>query len=155
MTDRRPLTRAAAEQPPPLGWPTSHRKGRLHVGIGGWLHLGISDACPGISIHVVLDNYGSHKHPKVRAWLERHPRWTFHFTPTSASWLNAVESFFARLTQRRLDRGVFHSLVDLQAAIIRYLVEHNAKPSPLVWTADPDAIIVAAKRGYQTLDSIH
>ena len=61
-------------------------------------------------VHVVLDNYGSHKHPKVRAWLERHPRWTFHYTPTSASWLNAVETFFARLTQRRLKRGVFHSL---------------------------------------------
>jgi hypothetical protein len=97
-------------------------------------------------VHVVLDNYGSHKHPKVRAWLGH---------PTSASWLNAVESFFARLTQRRLKRGVFHSLVDLQAAINRYLVEHNAKPRPFVWTADPDTIIAAAKRGYQTLDSIH
>ena len=106
-------------------------------------------------VHVVLDNYGSHKHPKVRAWLERHPRWTFHYTPTSASWLNAVETFFARLTQRRLKRGVFHSLVDLQAAINRYLAEHNTKPKPFVWTADPDVIIAAAKRGYQTLDSIH
>jgi hypothetical protein len=70
-------------------------------------------------------------------------------------WLNAVESFFARLTRRRLERGVFHSLVDLQAAINRYLVEHNTKPKPFVWTADPDRIIAAAKRGYQTLDSIH
>jgi transposase len=106
-------------------------------------------------VHVVLDNYGSHKHPRVRAWLERHPRWTFHYTPTSASWLNAVETFFARLTQRRLRRGVFHSLVDLQAAINRYLAEHNRRPRPFVWTADPDAIIAAAKRGYQMLDSIH
>ena len=64
----------------------------------------------------ILDNYAAHKHPKVRAWLARHPRWTFHFTPTSCSWLNAVESFFATLTSRRLKRGVFHSLVDLQAA---------------------------------------
>ena len=78
----------------------------------------------------ILDNYASHKHPKVRAWLDRHPRWTFHFTPTSASWLNAVEGFFAKLTKRRLKRGVFHSLVDLQAAINRYLAEHNQAPNP-------------------------
>ena len=65
-------------------------------------------------IHAILDNYAAHKHPKVRAWLTRHPRWTFHFTPTSCSWLNAVETFFATLTRRRLQRGAFHSLVDLQ-----------------------------------------
>src|SRR5262245_61965523 len=70
-------------------------------------------------VHVILDNYASHKHPKVLAWLARHPRWTFHFTPTSASWLNAVEGFFAKLTNRRLKRGGLHSLVDLQAAINR------------------------------------
>ena len=80
-------------------------------------------------IHVVLDNYAAHKHPKVRDWLDRHPRWTFHFTPTSSSWLNAVEGFFAKLTRRRLKRGVFHSLVDLQAAINSYLAEHNQAPS--------------------------
>jgi hypothetical protein len=82
-----------------------------------------------------------HKHPKVRAWLARHPRWTFHFTPTSCSWANAVETFFAALTRRRLQRGVFCSLVDLQAAINRYLGEHNRKPKPFVWTADPNRII--------------
>jgi len=113
------------------------------------------DIPAGKLVHVVLDNYGSHKHPKVRAWLSRHPRWTFHFTPTSASWLNAVEGFFARLSNRRLRRGVFPSLVDLQAAINRYLAEHNQSPKPFVWTADPDAIIAAASRGYQVLDSIH
>ena len=113
------------------------------------------DIPAGKLVHVVLDNYGSHKHPKVRAWLSRHPRWTFHFTPTSASWLNAVEGFFAKLSNRRLRRGVFHSLVDLQAAINRYLAEHNQSPKPFVWTADPDAIIAAASRGYQVLDSIH
>jgi transposase len=113
------------------------------------------DIPAGRVIHVILDNYGSHKHPKVRAWLARHPRWTFHFTPTSASWLNAVEGFFAKLTRRRLQRGVFHSLVDLQAAINRYLAEHNDSPKPFAWTADPDCIIAAANRGYQVLDSIH
>ena len=71
-------------------------------------------------VHVILDNYAAHKHPKVRAWLDRHQRFTFHFTPTSCSWLNAVEGFFAKLT-RRLKRGVFHSVVDLQAAINRYV----------------------------------
>ena len=82
-------------------------------------------------VHVVLDNYATHKHPKVLAWLARHPRWTFHFTPTSASWLNAVEGFFAKLTKRRLKRGVFPSLVDLQAAINRFLAETNPRtPSP-------------------------
>jgi hypothetical protein len=67
-------------------------------------------------VHVILDNYATHQHQKVRAWLTRHPRWTFHSTPTSSSWLNAVGGFFAKLTRRRLKRGVFHSLVDLQAA---------------------------------------
>ena len=107
------------------------------------------------AVHVVLDNYAPHKHPKVRAWLVRHPRWTFHFTPTSASWLNAVEGFFSALTRRRLKRGVFCSLVDLQAAINRFLAEHNQKPKPFTWTADPDKIIAAVKRGYQALDSFH
>jgi transposase len=106
-------------------------------------------------VHVILDNYGSHKHPKVRAWLGRHPRFVFHYTPTSASWLNAVEGFFAKLTKRRLIRGAFRSLVDLQAAINSFLVETNENPKPFVWTADPDKIIAAVKRGHQALDSIH
>jgi len=106
-------------------------------------------------IHVVLDNYAAHKHANVRQWLARHPRWTFHFTPTSCSWLNAVESFFAKLSKRRLKRGVFHSVVALQAAINRFLEEHNHDPKPFVWRADPNAIIAAAKRGHQALDLIH
>lgn len=107
-------------------------------------------------IHAVLDNYAAHKHAKVQAWLARHPRWTFHFTPTSSSWLNAVEGFFAKLTRRRLKYGVFHSIVDLQAAINRFIDEHNrTEAKPFSWTADPDKIIAARKRGFQTLDSIH
>jgi transposase len=94
-----------------------------------FLNLIEARAPAGKAIHVILDNYAAHKHPKVREWLGRHPRFTFHFTPTSCSWLNAVEGFFARLTNRRLKRGVFHSLVDLQAAINRFLDEHNACPS--------------------------
>jgi transposase len=106
-------------------------------------------------IHVVLDNYGAHKQAKVRQWLGRHPRWVFHFTPTSCSWLNAVETFFAKLTKRRLKRGVFHSLIALQTAINQFVEAHNRHPRPFVWRANPNAIIAAAKRGYQALDSIH
>jgi transposase len=76
-------------------------------------------------IHAIVDNYATHKHPKVHEWLASHPRWTFHFTPTSASWLNAVEGFFDILTKRRLKRGVFRSVADLQAAINSFLEEHN------------------------------
>jgi transposase len=79
-------------------------------------------------IHAVLDNYATHKHPRVLAWLARHPRWTFHFTPTSASWLNAIENFFSKITRQRIRRGVFHSIIDLQTAINAYLTEHNANP---------------------------
>ena len=107
------------------------------------------------AVHVILDNYASHKQPKVRAWLARHPRWTFHFVPTSCSWLNAVEGFFAKLTRRRLKHGVFHSVVDLQAAINRFIKEHNQEPRPFIWKADPDEIIAAVKRGHQMLESIH
>ena len=92
-------------------------------------------------IHVVLDNYAAHKHPRVRAWLSRHPRWVFHFTPTSASWINAVEGFFSVLTRRRLKRGDFRSVVDLQAAINRYVEEHNENSRPFVWTKPAGAIL--------------
>ena len=106
-------------------------------------------------IHAILDNYAAHKHEKVRAWLARHPRWTLHFTPTSCSWLNAVEGFFAKLTKRRLKNGVFCSITDLQAAINRFIAEHNKKPKPFLWKKDPHAIIAAVNRGYQVLESIH
>ncbi len=92
-------------------------------------------------IHTILDNYGTHKHPKVIAWLDRHPRWIFHYTPTSASWLNAVEGFFSTLTRKRLKRGVFRSVVDLQAAINRYIEEHNNDPKPFVWTQSANRIL--------------
>ncbi|MEL6208073.1 MAG: IS630 family transposase [Pseudomonadota bacterium] len=110
----------------------------------------------GKTVHVVLDNVSSHKTPEVRRWLDRHPRWTFHFTPTSSSWLNAIEGFFAKLTKRRLKHGVFHSVVDLQAAINRFIREHNAtEAKPFTWRADPDAIIAARTRGFQALESLH
>ena len=113
------------------------------------------DIPAGKLIHAIMDNYAAHKTPEVRRWLARHPRWTFHFTPTSSSWLNAVEGFFAKLTRRRLKHGVFYSVVDLQAAINRFVDEHNRNPRPFVWRADPDEIIAARARGFQALESIH
>jgi transposase len=97
-------------------------------------------------VHVVLDNYAAHKHPRVRAWLSRHPRWVFHFTPTSASWINAVEAFFSALTRRRLRRGDFRSVVDLQAAINRYIAEHNSDPRPFIWTKPAKALLNRTNR---------
>ena len=113
------------------------------------------DIPAGKGIHVILDNYAAHKHEKVRAWVVRHPRWTFHFTPTSSSWLNAVEGFFAKLTRRRLKHGVFCSVADLQAAINRFVAEHNeTEAKPFVWRADPDAIIASRRRGFQALGAL-
>jgi transposase len=106
-------------------------------------------------VHVIVDNYAAHKHPKVLGWIENHRRFVFHFTPTSASWLNAVESFFAKLTKKRLKRGVFRSLQELKDAIHRFLDDTNANPRPFTWTKDPNKIIAAVKRGHQVLDSIH
>ena len=96
-------------------------------------------------IHAVLDNYATHKHPKVLAWLARHPRWIFHFTPTSASWLIAVETFFSKMTRQRIRRGVFRSIADLQA-INAYLAEHNASPKPFLWTKSADPILAKLDR---------
>jgi len=107
------------------------------------------------AVHVVLDNYATHKHPKVTAWLQRHRRFTFHFTPTSCSWANAVEGLFAKLTRQRLKRGVFTSIVDLQASINRFIAETNDKPKPFVWTKSADAILAAVQRGRQVLEAIH
>jgi transposase len=113
------------------------------------------DIPAGKLVHAIMDNYATHKTPEVKRWLARHPRWVFHFTPTSSSWLNAVEGFFAKLSRRRLKRGVFPSVADLQAAINRFVAEHNQNSKPFIWRADPNAIIAARSRGFQTLESIH
>jgi transposase len=88
-----------------------------------------------------LDNYATHKHPKVQRWLIKHPRFHLHFTPTSASWLNMVERFFRDLTVNRLRRGVFHSVPELVAAVDEYLAKHNKNPKPFVWTAKANDIL--------------
>lgn len=106
------------------------------------------------TLHLIVDNYATHKHPKVKAWLARHPRFNIHFTPTSASWLNMVERFFRELTVRALRRGVFHSVPDLIASIQNYVAAYNHKPSPMVWTAKATDILAKVSRARQKLDSL-
>lgn len=96
---------------------------------------------PGTAIHVVMDNYGTHKHPRVRDWFVRHPEFVPHFTPTSSSWLNQVERFFAQITTRRIRRGSFKSVRELEQAIADYLRTHNERPKPFVWTKPADLIL--------------
>jgi transposase len=96
--------------------------------------------------HAIADNYATHKHATVRAWLADHPRWTFHFTPTSASWINAVENFFSILTRRRIRRGVFTSVEHLQTAIKQFIAEHNKNPKPFVWTKTAETILAKLSR---------
>ncbi|WP_244622188.1 IS630 family transposase [Bradyrhizobium ivorense] len=94
-----------------------------------------------LDIHLVVDNYATHKHPKVRAWLARRPRWHIHFTPTYASWLNQVERFFALITQRAIRRGSFDPTTDLITKLDRFIRTHNANSRPFVWTATADSIL--------------
>ena len=100
----------------------------------------------GLAIHAIADNYATHKHPKVREWLADHPRWTVHFTPTSASWLNAVEGFFSTITRRRIRRGVFTSVSNLQHAIRQFIHEHNKTSKAFVWTKPADALLAKIAR---------
>lgn len=106
---------------------------------------------PEKELHLILDNYATHKHPKVKAWLEKHPRFHLHFTPTSASWLNMVERFFRDLTTKRLRNGVFHSVPDLVDALEKYLAHHNQNPSPFVWTAKANDILTKVGRARKKL----
>jgi transposase len=111
---------------------------------------------PGVEVHLVLDNYATHKTPAVKRWFLRHPEYRLHFTPTSGSWLNLVERFFAEITEKRIRRGVFRSVAALEAAIREYLEHHNASPRPFVWTADADLILNRVKKVCErTSDSGH
>ena len=101
---------------------------------------------PGVEIHIVLDNYGTHKTPKVKRWFDRHPEYHLHFTPTSGSWLNQVERFFAEITEKRIRRGAFRSVAALEKAIMEYLAHHNEDPRPFVWTAGADLILERVKK---------
>ena len=106
------------------------------------------------SVHLIVDNYATHKHPQVTRWLGRHQRFQVHFTPTSASWLNMVERFFRDLTQQRLRRGVFHSVAELKATLQAHIEQHNQNPKPFIWTARATDILEKVKRGKGTLHKI-
>ena len=105
------------------------------------------------ALHLVCDNYATHKHPKVKEWLEKHPRFHIHFTPTSASWLNMVERFFRDITTERLRRGVFTSVPALTTAIHEYVVHHNQNPKPFIWTAKANDILQKVVRANSRLSS--
>ena len=103
-------------------------------------------------LHLIVDNYATHKHPQVLAWLAKHPRFHMHFTPTSSSWLNMVERFFRDITDKRIRRGVFKSVADLKAAIAEYIAVHNAKPKPFIWTAKASDILAKVTRARAVLN---
>src|SRR5690606_2781245 len=107
-----------------------------------------------LAVHLVLDNYAAHKTPEVKAWLAKHPRFHCHFTPTSASWLNLVERFFAEITTKRIRRGTFTSVAELEDAIYDYLMRHNADPKPFVWTKTAEDILARERRALDLLDLI-
>jgi transposase len=107
-----------------------------------------------LTIHLILDNYATHKHQDVTKWLDKHPRFHLHFTPTSSSWLNLVERWFRELTDKALRRGVFHSVPDLIASIQEYIDSHNTDPRPYVWTATAESILAKVARGRIALEKI-
>ena len=107
-----------------------------------------------LQIHLILDNYATHNHPSVKAWLAKHPRFQLHFTPTSASWVNMVEIFFGQLSAKAIRRGIFTSVPALIDAIETYLAAHNDNPEPFRWTANTDKILEKVRRGRVALDAI-
>jgi transposase len=108
----------------------------------------------GLAVHLIVDNYGTHTHDNVKAWLAKHPRFQLHFTPTSSSWLNLVERWFRELTDKAIRRGVFRSVPELIAAIEEYLRVHNDDPKPFVWTATAESILDKVRRGRVTLEQV-
>jgi transposase len=108
----------------------------------------------GLEIHLIVDNYSTHKHENVKKWLAKHPRFHLHFTPTSSSWLNLIERWFGKLTDKAIRRGVFHSVPDLITAIDAYLTTNNENPQPFLWTATAEQILEKVRRGRITLETI-
>lgn len=108
-----------------------------------------------LDLHLIVDNYATHTHAEVAVWLDKHPRFHLHFTPTSASWLNLVERWFREITEKRLRRGVFTSVPDLIRAITEYLEATNARPKPFVWTASVQAILAKVRRANEVLEALH
>jgi transposase len=106
-------------------------------------------------IHLILDNYGTHTHPRVEEWLRKHPRFHLHFTPTSSSWLNLIERWFAELTRKRIRRGVFQSVPNLIAAIEEFIRINNQQPQPFVWTKRVDQILEKLKHCKAVIETLH
>jgi transposase len=109
----------------------------------------------GMDLHLIVDNYGTHKHPRVKSWLQRHPRFHLHFIPTSSSWLNVVERWFREITEKRIRRGTFHNVAALIAAIKGYLDNHNQNPQVFVWTAPVERILTKVAKCKEVLDALH
>ena len=106
-------------------------------------------------VHLICDNYATHKHPKVRAWFKRNARFHCHFTPTSASWLNMVERFFRDISENLLKRGVFKSVDELTESVNQYICNHNKEPKPFIWTAKASDILAKVQRGRETMNKLH
>jgi transposase len=114
-----------------------------------------SETPPSLDLHLIVDNYGAHKHPRVQTWLERHPRFHLHFIPTSSSWLNMVERWFREITDKRLRRGTFANVTSLVKAIKGYIHNHNQNPQAFVWTATTDRIMAKIAKCKEALGTLH
>jgi transposase len=110
---------------------------------------------PDLDLHLIVDNYGTHKHPRVQSWIRRHPRFHLHFTPTSSSWLNMVESWFSQLTSKRIRRGSFNNVKDLIKAIKKYIESHNQNPKIFIWTASVENIMRKISKCKDLLETAH
>lgn len=108
-----------------------------------------------LNLHLIVDNYGTHKHPRVKSWIKRHPRFYLHFTPTSSSWLNMVERWFREITDKRIRRGSFKNVPDLVAAIKQYIDAHNQNPKVFIWTASVEKIMTKIAKSKEALDALH
>jgi transposase len=125
-----------------------------HEEFGKFLRTIDKEVPKGLAVHLILDNYATHKHPDVQEWLAKHKRFHLHFTPTSSSWLNLVERWFRELTDKALRRGSFNSVPDLITAIQEYLDAHNDDPKPFIWTATADSILEKVRRGRVALQQV-
>ena len=108
-----------------------------------------------LDLHLIVDNYGTHKHPRVKSWMKRHPRFHLHFTPTSSSWLNMVERWFREITQKRIRRGSFRNVPELVAAIANYIHTHNQNPKVFVWSASVERIMTKISKCKEALGTVH
>ncbi len=109
---------------------------------------------PELDLQLIVDNYATHKHPKVKAWLKRHKRFHIHFIPTSSSWLNVIERWFRDITHNRIRSGVFHSVPQLESAIRDYIEHHNANPKTFVWTKKAEDILEKVARSRAALEKV-